>query len=224
MSQDAPLQLLTALELDIAAWVAIERRATWRQTRMNLNTFARHGMFKVEGMAELLAARLRDEAAIRRAHVFPYQLLMAWKVADAGIPEVVREALHEAMEIATRNVPELPGKEYVFPDVSRSMQSAVTGHRRGATSGVRCVDVAALIAAAVLRRNPAAEVIPFEHQVCPVELDPALGIIANAERLAAVGGGTNCSAPLALLNQRRAEGDLLIYVSDYEPWVDRANG
>ena len=33
-------------------------------------------------------------------------------------------------------------------------------------------------------------------------------------------GGTNCSAPLAWLNSRKAEGDLVIYVSDNESWVD----
>jgi len=34
------------------------------------------------------------------------------------------------------------------------------------------------------------------------------------------GGGTNCSAPLALLNEWKAEGDLVVFVSDYESWAD----
>ena len=33
-------------------------------------------------------------------------------------------------------------------------------------------------------------------------------------------GGTNCSAPLRTLNQRRAKGDLVVYVSDNESWID----
>ncbi|HEX3601218.1 MAG TPA: RNA-binding protein, partial [Lacipirellulaceae bacterium] len=33
-------------------------------------------------------------------------------------------------------------------------------------------------------------------------------------------GGTNCSAPLRTLNERRAKGDLIVYVSDNESWVD----
>jgi 60 kDa SS-A/Ro ribonucleoprotein len=45
--------------------------------------------------------------------------------------------------------------------------------------------------------------------------------MTNANRLAQLpGGGTNCSAPLEFLNQRRAKGDLVIYVSDNESWVD----
>ena len=44
---------------------------------------------------------------------------------------------------------------------------AVAGHRvpQGATSKVRCVDVAALVAAALVRKNPRAEVLPFEQDV-----------------------------------------------------------
>jgi 60 kDa SS-A/Ro ribonucleoprotein len=36
-------------------------------------------------------------------------------------------------------------------------------------------------------------------------------------------GGTNCSAPLAELNRRKAKGELLIYVSDNESWMDSPN-
>src|SRR5215467_12288899 len=74
---DVPFQMLTALELGTAEWTAIARRAPWQMTRMNLNTFARHGVFGQEGMADLVAERLRDPKAIARARVFPYQLLIA---------------------------------------------------------------------------------------------------------------------------------------------------
>ena len=82
-------------------------------------------------MVELIANRLRDREAIRRAKVFPYQLLMAYKMAEANaeIPRQITEALQDAMEIAIENVPELGGKVYVFPDVSGSMSSAITGFR-----------------------------------------------------------------------------------------------
>jgi 60 kDa SS-A/Ro ribonucleoprotein len=129
------------------------------------------------------------------------------------------------MEIAISNVPALPGKVYVCPDVSGSMASPVTGFRKGATSAVRCIDVAALVTAAIVRQNPQAEVLPFEHQVVPLHLNPRDSVMTNATRLAAIGGGgTNCSAPLALLNRRKARGDLVIFVSDNESWVDAGRG
>jgi 60 kDa SS-A/Ro ribonucleoprotein len=137
------------------------------------------------------------------------------------VPERVRDALQDAMETAIRNVPEVPGVVYVCPDVSGSMASPVTGYRKGATSAVRCIDVAALVAAAVLRKNPQAEVIPFESDVVRVSLNSRDTVMTNAEKLARLPcGGTNCSAPLRELNRRQAKGDLVIYVSDNESWVD----
>jgi 60 kDa SS-A/Ro ribonucleoprotein len=223
---DVPFQMLTALDLGAAEWTAIARRAPWQTTRMNLNTFARHGVFEQPGLTELIAARLADPEQVKKARVFPYQLMVAYATVDPRVPAAVREALQDAMEVAISNVPGVRGKVYVFPDVSGSMRSPLTGHRKGATTAVRCVDVAALVAAAVLRRNPRAEVLAFEHDVVKgLSLNPRDSVMTNARKLAAVGGGgTNCSAPLRLLNQRKAEGDLVVYVSDNESWADARGG
>src|SRR5258705_9754809 len=224
---DVPFQMLTALELGNAEWTAIARRAPWQMTRMNLNTFARHGVFGQPGMIELIADRLRDPAKIAKAFVFPYQLMVAYKMANANdnIPKEVCDALQDAMEVAIANVPAIEGRVYICPDVSGSMSSPVTGHRKGATTNVRCIDIAALVSAAVLRKNPRAEVLPFEQSVVKVDLNSRDSIMTNASQLASVGGGgTNCSAPLELLNRRKAKGDLVIFVSDYESWVDSGGG
>jgi 60 kDa SS-A/Ro ribonucleoprotein len=220
---DVPFQMLTALELGKAEWTAIARRAPWQMTRMNLNTFARHGVFNEAGLPELIADRLRDEKAIAKARVFPYQLLAAYMAANANrnIPQIVTNALQDAMEIATANVPTIAGRVFVFADISGSMHSPVTGFRRGSTTAVRCIDVATLVAATVLRKNPSAEVVPFESKVVEIRLNPRDSVMTNAEKLAKLpSGGTNCSAPLEFLNKRRAKGDLVIYVSDNESWVD----
>jgi 60 kDa SS-A/Ro ribonucleoprotein len=157
--------------------------------------------------------------------VFPYQLLAAFKSAGGDVPNLVRDALQDAMEVATENVPRLDGKVYVCPDVSGSMSSPVTGFRPGATTTVRCIDVAALVAASILRQNPQAEVLPFESEVVDVKLNGRDSVMTNAEKLAAVGGGgTNCSAPLAALNKRQAKGDLVVFISDNESWVDAKAG
>jgi 60 kDa SS-A/Ro ribonucleoprotein len=220
---DVPFQMLTAAALTQREWAEVARHGSWQMTRMNLNTFARHGVFEEPGMIEFIAARLRDRSAIARARVFPYQLLAAYRAADESVPGAVRTALEDAMELAISNVPAVDGQVYVCPDVSGSMRSPVTGTRTGATTAIRCVDVAALIAAAVVRRNPVAEVLPFEHRVVPLRLSPRDTVMTNAERLAAVGGGgTSVSAPLAMLNARRASGDLVVIVSDYESWCDPA--
>lgn len=222
---DVPFQMLAGLELSRDQWVEIARRASWQTTRMNLNTFARHGVFEQAGMDVIVAERLRDPVAIARSRVFPYQLMAAHVSASAAVPACVRDALEEAAELALVNVPAIDGKVYVCPDVSGSMISPVTGRRRGATTRIRCIDVAALYAAAVLRRNPEAEVIPFEQRCVDLKLDRHERVLVNAAKLAGVGGGgTNCSAPLSRLNQRRAAGNLVVFISDNQSWVDSELG
>lgn len=218
-------QLLTSLELSKKEWMAIARNASWQTTRMNLNTFARHGVFDDGEVTRCIAKRLADAAEVAKARVFPYQLLIAYVAAETLVPAPVREALQDAMEIATANVPRIDGKVYVCPDVSGSMQSPVTGLRAGATTAVRCIDVAALMAAAIVRKNRSAEVLPFETQVVDVGINARDSVMTNARKLAAIGGGgTACSAPLGLLNQRQAKGDLVIFVSDNESWADPKSG
>ncbi len=222
---EVPFQMLTALTLSTADWVKIARTATWQMTRMNLNTFARHGVFEVKGLTKIVAHRLANAELVRKARVFPYQLMMAYTAAGPNVPMEVREALQDAMEHALHNVPDLDGKVYVLPDVSGSMSSPVTGHRAGATSAVRCIDVAALFAAAMLRANPSAEVIPFAETVRQVRLNPRDSVQTSANVLARLGGGgTNCSAPLEWLNQRKAKGELVVLISDNESWVDQRHG
>ena len=218
-----PFQMLTALPISTREWTEIARHAPWQMTRMNLNTFQRHGVFNDAEMVQIIADRLRDADAIRRAKVFPYQLLSAFKAASENreIPRAITEALQDAMEIATENVPAIDGKVYVFPDISGSMHSPVTGYRKGATSTVRCLDVAALVAAAILRKNPTAEVIPFSDSIVEARLNPRDSVMTNAHKLASLpSGGTNCSAPLRELNRCQTKADLLVYVSDNESWMD----
>jgi 60 kDa SS-A/Ro ribonucleoprotein len=224
-----PLAMLTALPLGKSDWIEVARNAPWQATRMNLNTFARHGVFGDDGsrsdeqieIAKIVAERLRDRAAIAKARAFPYQLMVAYANVDARVPGVVKEAIQDAMEVALENVPSIAGKVYVLPDVSGSMHSPVTGSRGSATTAVRCVDVAALVAAAILRRNPDAEVIPFNDRPMPIDLNPRDSVMTNAAKLAALPrGGTNCSLPLAHLNDRGAKGDMIVYVSDNESWLD----
>jgi len=222
---DLPFAMLTALPLEKQHWMTIAKNASWQTTRMNLNTFARHGVFSDERMTRRVADRLRNKDLIKRARVFPYQLLTAYQQSHGSVPQQVREALQDAMEQAITNVPRIAGTVVVCPDVSGSMSGPVTGHREGATTVVRCIDVAALVAAAVLRKNASAIVLPFSEGVVSVELNSRDSVMTNARKLASIGGGgTNCSSPVSLLNQQKAKADLVILVSDNESWVDQGLG
>ena len=219
---DVPFLMLTSASLSKSQWTAIAEAASWQTLRMNLNTFQRHDVFSDKVVIKRLAAKLRDAGEISRARVFPYQLLIAYRNTE-GVPAELQNALQDALEIATANVPEINGRVAVFPDVSGSMSSPVTGHRTGATTKVECRDVAALVAATLLRRNPDAIVLPFKEDVVKLRFNPRDSIVSIADKIAQCGsGGTNCSAPLRHLNAEKEKADMLVYVSDNESWMDSA--
>ncbi len=231
-----------------SVWAAIARKMGPQALRMKLNTLLRHDVFHVApslrdgdsqtvslGEADLrgnmvnhVADRIADEAEVRRSRQFPYQYFAAYVNADDRMPAKIKAALHKAAEIACGNVPELPGPVVIGLDTSGSMGSAVTGLRagrngtRGATSKMRCVDVAALFAAAILRRNPDSVVIPFDTRAYEAKMDPSDSILSIAERLSKYGGGgTNCALPFEAANvlhrERKFAG--VVLVSDNESWV-----
>ncbi len=214
-----------------AVWAEVARKMGPQALRMNLNTLVRQGVIGPDAKGEMVdyvAARLADAEEIRRSRQFPYQFLAAYLNVGDGVPQKIKSALHKAAEIACGNVPELPGPIVIGLDVSGSMSMPVTGNRgRGATSKMRCVDVAALFAAAILRRNPESVVIPFDTSAYEAKVDPSDSVLSLADRLARFGGGgTNCSLPLAAANgwyaSRKFAGCVL--VSDNESWVGTGRG
>jgi 60 kDa SS-A/Ro ribonucleoprotein len=220
-----PFEFLDSLGLGKEEWIEVAKSMTWQQIRQNLNTLQRHGVFEDSELIDLIASKLRNPELIAKAKVFPYQLLMAYKMTE-GVPHAIQEALQDAMEIAISNVPPL-GTVYVAVDTSGSMGSPITGNRGGkvVSSKATCIDVAALYASSILRTNKTAEVIPFAEAVKDIRLNPRDSVMTNAKILASLyGGGTNCSSALWKLNHEKKKGDAVIYVSDYESWVDSRTG
>ena len=219
-------RLLDSLGLGPKEWTQVAINAPWMMTRMNLNTFARHDVFKGkqgEKTAEIVAARLRNAEEIAKAMQFPYQMYTAWQATNESndIPFCIKDALQDAMEISINNVPVIPGTVYVCVDTSGSMGSSITGSSPGRkASTTQCVQVAGLIASAIVRKNRSAQVYTFNTSATHVSLNPRDTVITNTQKLARAGGGTSISVPLRDLNAQKAKGDAVIYVSDYESWFD----
>jgi 60 kDa SS-A/Ro ribonucleoprotein len=204
-------------------WKAIARQMGPQALRMNLNTLLRHDVLKNPALVQYVAERLADPEEIRKSRQYPYQFLAAYLNADAALPQLIKDALGEAAEAACGNVPALPGPVVVGLDVSGSMSCAITGQRgRGTTSKMRCVDVAALFAAAIVRRNPGSVIIPFDTTAYDTTWTGGESILDLAARLARHGGGgTNCSLPLAHANSKHRNEAFAgcVLVSDMESWV-----
>jgi 60 kDa SS-A/Ro ribonucleoprotein len=239
---DVPFQMLDGIGIGDAEWKELARNGRWQFTRMNLNNFLKHGVFEDKELKELICERLSNRDEITRARQFPYQLLTAYLNLNPEMPQVVKAALEQAMEVAVDNVPAIEGRVYVFPDISGSMHSPVTQGQSGRDSKTNCIHVAALMAAAILRKNPEAKIIPFSDHlsipgtslkmgcvwgvgakqvdICP-ELNPRDTIMTNARLLADLpAGGTNCSLTLDHLNTNKFSADVIILISDYESWLD----
>jgi 60 kDa SS-A/Ro ribonucleoprotein len=108
---EVPFQMLTALPLTAEQWQAIARRAPWQMTRMNLNTFARHGVFSVKEIGAPASPAVC--AAKSRCAVPRCSRISSWPpitTSTAEVPHEVKEALQDAMEIAISNVPVVQGK------------------------------------------------------------------------------------------------------------------
>ena len=125
------------------------------------------------------------------------------------------------MEEAFANVPALPGVTCIAPDVSASMTWG-TFSRRGLA---RFVDIAALFAAAALRRAEHPILLPFDHQVVEVELSLRDPLATTAGRLLSIGGGgTALAAPITFLSGRSVRVDTFIGITDNEEWACGSGG
>jgi len=224
-------EMLTALPLTDLHWKKIATDAKWHMTRMNINTFARHGVFSDPAMVDMVATRLKDKKSIAHARVFPYQLFAAYTqtggdedsvTTTTSIPLKVRNALQDALEISTENVPSFNGKKVAIGvDISGSMHCAITGNRGTATSKIKANDVAALFAACLLKANADnCDVYQFDTTCKPLTtLNAKDSLITNLTKISFEGGGTDCASTLALLNRKSDKSDIVIIVSDYESWA-----
>ena len=116
--------------------------------------------------------------------------------ANANIPKEVCDALQDAMEIAIANVPAnrrtclcLPGclgVDVVARDRLPQGRNDIGALRRHCGAGF----------GRSARKNPSAEVLPFEQNVVKVDLNARDSVMTNASRLASVGGGGTTEARL----------------------------
>ncbi|WP_236707493.1 TROVE domain-containing protein [Pseudomonas sp. Leaf58] len=218
----APFQKLTALPLGTEDWMRIATNARWTMTRINLNTFARHGVLRNPQMISMIAERLADREQIIQARAFPYQLMTAMLNIGDEVPGEIRAALEKAMQVALENVPAFDDDSLVLAiDVSGSMGNPVTGRQKGATSKVTCLDAAALIGAALRAKNPSAKILAFEYGCREVVVPHDCKVMTIAQKIKAYhGGGTNCGSVIQYLLDHGIKTNNLILVSDNESWAD----
>jgi len=223
-----PFMLLTNLKLNKTQYQEVARGMSWSALRQNLNALARHEVFDGP-ITDHLAKVLANPENVLKARAFPFQLYSAFRATQGNhaIPAKITNALQDAMEISLTNIPGIEGPTFVAIDVSGSMAHAVTGDRGIATTSVRCVDAAAVMGSAILRKNPNnTEIIPFNtNPVLTNGFNSRDSVMTNAQKLGnLVGGGTSCASVLIELNRRGVKGTTaVVCISDNQSWVESMN-
>jgi len=221
-----PFQMLTGLEMEKKHWKDIARDAKWMMTRMNLNTFKRHGVLDDKEMVRLIADRLGNKELVRKARQFPYQIFTSLFAVKGQVPSEIYEALEDALDASLENVPTFGDKKVaVCVDTSGSMQwgGPMGGSRGNCRSEIKHIDVAALFASAIIRNNRDAIVVPFDTRVHDVEdLNRRDSVWTNANKLRKYGGGgTALGSAMQFVRTQHPDTDLTIFISDNESWADR---
>lgn len=209
-------RFLAPLQLTAKQWRQIALNANYHTTRMNLNTFKRHGVFDSKEIIDIVAERLSNQENITRNQVFPYQLFAAYE-NTVDIPAKIRNALQDAADISLYCVPDYGDNVYVCLDVSGSMGSPITGYRSTVSSNVRCIDVAALFAAAILRKNPESRIIAFDDSARDLYINPRDSLMTITKQMNCPGGSTNCAAALRHIAKEK-DVRLVVMISDNESW------
>ncbi len=213
---DVNFQFLSSLPMSTEEWTAVAKNCSWLTLLMNLNTFLRHGVLSSAEGLSMVVERLRDPAEVVSSRALPTKLFAAWKHVEAGMPTGVQMALAQAMELSCVNAPKLPPDTVIGVDVSGSMSSSMTGGRNSATSKIRCVDAAAMLAASLVHANPTVRICAFDTAAHGGRLGGSIPEITEA--LARFGGGgTDCSVPLRMAATLE-RCDAVVIISDNESW------
>ncbi|HEV2255796.1 MAG TPA: TROVE domain-containing protein [Streptosporangiaceae bacterium] len=124
-------------------WRLILPRLGYTALIRNLRNLDEAGIGDEE--AAKLAARIADPEQVRRSRQFPFRFLSAYlSVASLRWGH----ALEQALDAATANIPELPGRTLILVDTSASMGRPLSRH-----SAITMVQAAALFGLATAIRN-----------------------------------------------------------------------
>lgn len=148
---------------------------------------------------------LQDEKLIKKSLVLPFRYLTAMeeiaKTNDAASRQTM-VAISKALDIATANVPKLPGKTLVALDISSSM----TGRVR---------EIASLFAAIILKANDA-DLIRFWDTASYQTINPLDSTTTIANSIAGAQGGTNFHSVFEEANHAY---DRIVILSDMQGWI-----
>ena len=178
-------RLLTYCNISADNYVKIAYTMPWNALRMNINHLHRKGVFNNPDVVAYVANKLKNKEEIKKYNVFPFDIYNAYFNLDNDVPEEIKEALVEALEIACSNVPSLTGNSIVFLDISGSMNISYKNNSNGyggIKKSKRNINIAAIFVAAIVRNNPNIKLMFFNGDMYDFDRNHVmLGIDENEE-------------------------------------------
>lgn len=152
---------------------------------------------------------LENPGLIKESMVLPFRFWSAYKalMSDSNRRHRTSQALSaisRAADIALSNIPSFTGRTLVVLDVSSSMTYK------------NVQETAALFACSILKANPRADFITFDHVARYEAIDTSQGVINMARGVKFTGGGTDFRSIFGAADKPY---DRMIIISDMQGWV-----
>jgi 60 kDa SS-A/Ro ribonucleoprotein len=172
--------------------------------------------------ASHVVAKLHDESAIKKSKIHPMSLLVALKTYSQGHGEKgslkwtpvasVVNALDEAFYESFANVEPTNKKILLSVDSSGSMTAAISGQP------LSCWEAGVAMALITARTEPNHMITFFDTQIREVPISPRerLDDVMGKFRM---GGGTDCSLPMAFALGKSLKVDAIVQYTDNETWA-----
>jgi len=192
-----PHEVVTAVgDLDKDCWRALVLQLPAMALLRYLTALERRGV--LDEFQDYITTRLTDQMTLKNAKIFPFHFLKAFQQVQKPW---VKDVLRQAVELTVANIPEISGKTAIFLDVSGSM-------------GGGPLLIGSVFALALYKRTGGTALFwAFDTKV--YEQSPSMvdSVLSQAERICDL-GGTDTSAPIQRLADRRLFVDNIIMITD----------
>lgn len=213
-----PYQILSPLEA--RAWA---ERADGLQLCQHLNLLVQNGLLNDADLCQQISQRVQHLNEDEVSQIQPYALLRLYARHKAQLPHLLGQALEHTIDRSLHSGLGTCSQVVVAVDISGSMRAPIDGFSPQGDLNLRCIDVAALLAATLKRNNPNTRLLPFDHQVHVDRRAKPLwyrrkeqvSCFDLAQQWSQQGGGHGVSMlPIRHLNHELSEVDVMIMVSD----------
>jgi hypothetical protein len=175
----------------------------------NLRNMIKSGASNINNIYEMLS----NEERVLKNKQLPFRYYNAYRMLkneNLGTSKVY-DTLEKAIRASTKNITKLPGKTFISADVSGSMTGRIS-----TKSDTTCAEIAVLLMSIANYICEETITTTFDTGLYPCNLSTTNGILANADSIRAVGGGTDITQPILYLLKNKIKVDRIIMLSDNE--------